>query len=97
MTEEQRQLAIAYQSQIDVRNAYGKMIYDDLKSFCSYERTILPTEETHTTAFILGMRDVFLHILTELEKDTSKPASQETASTQAGENRKGRQQETAEE
>lgn len=94
MTEEQRQLCMDFQTIFD--SEPGKRALKVLVDFSTYEQRYNPNVHPSVTWCDLGKREMYLFIKDKIEADTSEPAQQQEAVTEAGENVKGRQQEIAE-
>jgi hypothetical protein len=93
MTEEQRQLAMDFQSTFDT--PHGKRTLAAIRSFSGFDDRILPTGNSDFAIFDLGKRELFLYILDKVNADTSEPEQQVAAQTDDGHNVQGRRQEVA--
>ena len=64
MDETQKQTVIDYQTAFDT--VYGRHVLANLREWSGFDDRIIPTGRPDITAFELGKRDMFLHILDKL-------------------------------
>lgn len=96
MTEEQRQLAIDYQTTFDT--PHGRRVKDDLMKLSGYNEGVDPSSvNAGMVMFLLGGREMYLYIKERCEENTAAPVQQEAAKVNAAVNQENVQQETAEE
>lgn len=95
MTEEQRQLAMDFQTVFD--SEPGKRVLNHIKMLSGYDEGIDPSKvSVGMVMFFLGGREMYLAIKEQMDADTSELEQQQEAETDAGKNIEGQQQEVAE-
>jgi len=70
-----KQLLIDYR--VTFNSEAGKKVLTDLEKFCNYNHPCFVRGEADTTAFSLGMRNVFLRIKKFLEADLDEKLQEE--------------------
>lgn len=74
--DKQRQLIIDYQTTFD--SDCGRRVFADLRKWSGFDMRIIPHGIPETTAFELGRRDMFLHIVDKINTDPNKRRQEET-------------------
>jgi len=70
MTDEQKQIIIDYQTVFDSDG--GRRVLENLRKWSGFDNRIIPQGVPEVTAFALGRRDMFLHIIDKIEADPNK-------------------------
>ena len=70
-----KQLLIDYR--VTFNSEQGQKVLKDLEKFCNYNHPCFVRGEADTTAFSLGMRNVFLRIKKFLEADLDEKIQEE--------------------
>lgn len=55
----------------------GKRVLDSLAHYCGYDHTTFAPDSPYRTAYLCGLRDVFLHIQNVLKQEVKQESEQE--------------------